>query len=157
MLSSRAFQGRVARLVIRNSGPRASFSQIRSLSAQVDPELDDPLQNGNYPNPPAVKRQFRDPNQDWWDKQERRNFGEPVHEDNDILGVFSPEQYTHVTPGKAVLSIGCFVVAVLGLSGVVSYLYPDKPSAPRTFPEGLEKELGGSGAVRARKPGEDSW
>ncbi|KKA18114.1 hypothetical protein T310_7938 [Rasamsonia emersonii CBS 393.64] len=116
-----------------------------------------PSQNGNYPNPPAIKRQFRDPNADWWDKQERRNFGEPVHEDNDILGVFSPEPYTHVTPGKAFLSIGTFVATFLGLCGVVSLLYPDKPSAPRTFPDGLEKELGGPNAVRARKPGEESW
>lgn len=106
------------------------------------------LQNGNYPNPPAVKRAFRDPNGDWWDKQERRNFGEPVHEDNDILGVFSPEQYTHVTSNKAFLSIGTFVAAFLGLCGLVSLTYPDKPSAPRTFSNGLEKELGGPGAVR---------
>lgn len=34
-----------------------------------------------------------------WDPQERRNYGEPVHEDNDILGIFSPEVYTHFTPG----------------------------------------------------------
>lgn len=27
--------------------------------------------------------------------------------------------------------------------------YPDRPSAPRTFPEGLEAELGGPKAVRA--------
>jgi len=112
--------------------------------------------NGNYPNPPAENRQFRDPYGDWWDKQDRRNFGEPVHEDNDILGVFSPEQYTHVTPRKAFVSIGCFVAVVLSLCGVVSVLYPDKPSAPRTFPDGLEKELGGPGAVLARKPGE-TW
>lgn len=94
-----------------------------------------------------MKRQFRDPHADWWDKQERRNFGEPVHEDNDILAVFSPEQYTHVTPKKAFLSIGTFVAVFLGLCGVVSLYYPDKPSAPRTFPGGLEKELGGPSAV----------
>jgi NADH dehydrogenase (ubiquinone) 1 beta subcomplex subunit 8 len=105
------------------------------------------LQNGNYPNPPAIKRQFRDPNAQWWDKQERRNFGEPIHEDNDILGVFSPEQYTHVTSKKALLSIGTFVVTFLGFCGLVSMYYPDKPSTPRTFPDGLEKELGGSEAV----------
>lgn len=35
-------------------------------------------QNGGYVNPPREKRQFRDPYADWWDKQGRRNFGEPV-------------------------------------------------------------------------------
>lgn len=46
---------------------------------------EDPNMNGEYPDPSAtsalpVKRQFRDPYGDWWDKQERRNYGEPVHE-----------------------------------------------------------------------------
>ncbi|KAL1990369.1 hypothetical protein VTN49DRAFT_6208 [Thermomyces lanuginosus] len=154
MLSRRLVTGRLPQAAFRYTYPRA-FSQVRPLQAEA--QLDDPLQNGNYPNPPRVKRQFRDPHADWWDKQERRNFGEPVHEDNDILGVFSPEQYTHVTPKKAFLSIGTFVAAFLGLCGVVSLYYPDKPSAPRTFPGGLEKELGGPSAVSARKPGEDSW
>ncbi|KAE8548533.1 hypothetical protein EYB25_008911 [Talaromyces marneffei] len=155
MLSRRLVTGRLAQTASSYAHPRAAFSQFRALRAQA--EDDDPHLNGNYPNPPAVKRQFRDPNADWWDKQERRNFGEPVHEDNDILGVFSPEKYTHVTSSKALLSIGTFVVGILGLCGLVSLYYPDKPSAPRTFSNGLEKELGGPGAVRARKSGEDTW
>jgi NADH dehydrogenase (ubiquinone) 1 beta subcomplex subunit 8 len=106
------------------------------------------MQNGGYVNPPPVKRQFRDPHADWWDKQERRNYGEPVHEDNDILGMFSPEEYTHTKPGKGLFQIGCFVAAVFGLCGVVSYTYPDKQSAPREFEGGLERELGGPNAVR---------
>ena len=105
------------------------------------------MQNGGYQNPPREKRQFRDPYAGWWDKQERRNFGEPVHEENEILGVFSPEEHTHVTPRKGLFQIGCFVAAVFGLSGVVSLFYSDKPSVPRTFPDGLEKELGGPGAL----------
>ena len=61
-------------------------------------------QNGNYPDPNLtsalpIKRQLRDPYADWWDPQERRNYGEVVHEDNDILGIISPEAYTHFTPG----------------------------------------------------------
>lgn len=104
-------------------------------------------QDGKYPNPPREKRQFRDPYENWWDKQERRNFGEPVHEDNDILGVFSPEQHTHVSPSKGFFHLSCFVAAVLGLSGVVSLMYPDRPTIPRTFPDGMEKELGGPGAL----------
>ena len=56
-----------------------------------DPNMDpgDPSMNGNYPDPSAtsalaLKRQFRDPyggpDGPWWDPQERRNYGEPVHE-----------------------------------------------------------------------------
>ncbi|OOO08922.1 Mammalian uncoordinated homology 13, subgroup, domain 2 [Aspergillus oryzae] len=146
MLSQRFLTRRLPQVAVRYNAPRAFFSQGRTLAAA---ELDDPLQNGNYQNPPRVKRAFRDPHGDWWDKQERRNFGEPVHEENEILGVFSPEQYTHVTSRKGFFHLGVFVATFLGFCGLVSFYYPDKPSVPRTYPEGLEKELGGPNAVKS--------
>ena len=97
-----------------------------------------------------MKRQFRDPYGDWWDKQERRNFGEPVHEDNDILGIFSLEEYTHMTPARGFLLWGGFIATVLALGVVVRAYYPDRPSAPKEYAEGLEAELGGKGALRVR-------
>lgn len=106
------------------------------------------LQNGGYINPPAIKRQHRDPYADWWDPQERRNFGEPVHEDNDMLGMFSPWDYTWTTTGPGLIMIGTFIATVLGVSGLVYLNYPDRPSYPREFEGGLERELGGPGAVR---------
>ena len=109
--------------------------------------IDKALQNGGYVNPPAVKRAFRDPYGDWWDKQERRNFGEPVHEDNDTLGIFSTEPYTHFQPGHGAVLLGTFIASVFVLMGVVRQYYPDKASVPRTFPGGLDRELGGAGAV----------
>lgn len=118
-----------------------------------DASLTEWEQNGGYPQPPPQKRQFRDPYADWWDKQERRNFGEPVHEDNDILGVFSTEQYTHFKPGFGALLMGTFIATVFTLCGVVGVFYPDKASVPRTFPDGLEAELGGPGAVRVSQLG----
>lgn len=108
-----------------------------------------------YPNPPPVRRQFRDPYYPWFDRQDRRDYGEPVHEDNDILTVFTPEEYTHFKPGWGLVLLGSWIASVFGLCGVVYLYYPDKPSAPRTFEAGLEEELGGKGAVRARRPGED--
>lgn len=66
--------------------------------------------------------------------------------------MFSPEEYTHFKPGKAFFLIGCWVASVLGLCGVVSLYYPDRPSAPRTFPGGLDIELGGKGAVPVSPP-----
>ncbi|KAL5339278.1 hypothetical protein BJX70DRAFT_364365 [Aspergillus crustosus] len=154
MLCHRFLARRLPQVTLRSTVPCASFSQAHALKLS---EAEDPLQNGGYQNPPRVKRQFRDPYVDWWDKQERRNFGEPVHEENEILGVFSPEQYTHVSAGKGLLQLGAFVATFLGFCGVVSFFYPDKPSLPRTFPDGLEKELGGPNALPARKTGEESW
>ncbi|KAF4509294.1 hypothetical protein G6O67_005563 [Ophiocordyceps sinensis] len=118
-------------------------------------EAEDPDMNGGYLNPPPIKRQFRDPYAEWWDPQERRNFGEPVHEDNDMLGMFSPHEYTWTTTGPALLMIGAFIAVFLGVSGVVYLNYPDRPAYPREFEGGLERELGGPGAVRARMAGDE--
>jgi NADH dehydrogenase (ubiquinone) 1 beta subcomplex subunit 8 len=106
------------------------------------------LQNGGYVNPPRIKRQFRDPHADWWDKQERRNFGEPVHEDHDMLGMFSPYEYTWVTPRMALLQLGIAVSVFLSVVGLMKLVYPDRVAYPREFEGGLEKELGGPGAMR---------
>jgi NADH dehydrogenase (ubiquinone) 1 beta subcomplex subunit 8 len=109
---------------------------------------DNVAQNGGYINPPFIKRQFRDPYADWWDKQERRNYGEPVHEDNDMLGIFSTYDYTWTTPGKGLVMMGTFITVFLSVCYLSSLTYPDKPSAPREFEHGLEKALGGAGTVK---------
>lgn len=46
---------------------------------------------------------------------------------------------------------GSFVAAFCGMLTVVSTYYPDRPSAPRTFPGGLETELGGPKTMIANK------
>jgi NADH dehydrogenase (ubiquinone) 1 beta subcomplex subunit 8 len=70
-----------------------------------------------------------------------------VHEDNDILGVFSPEEYRHFTPGWGAVLMGVFAASVVVLSVTVRQFYPDKKSVPRTFADGLEVELGGPTAL----------
>ncbi|KAK0724991.1 NADH:ubiquinone oxidoreductase 20.1kD subunit [Lasiosphaeris hirsuta] len=124
-------------------------SDYPSLTAEEDPNM-----NGGYVNPPRIKRQFRDPHADWWDKQERRNYGEPVHEDHDILGMFSPYEYTWITPGKGLMQIGAFIVTLFGVLYIVKVTYPDQPAYPREYEGGLERELGGAGAPRARIAGD---
>ncbi|KAK3292002.1 NADH dehydrogenase-like protein [Chaetomium fimeti] len=118
-------------------------SDYPKLTAAEDPDM-----NGGYINPPRVKRQFRDPHADWWDKQERRNFGEPVHEDHDILGIFSTWEYTWVSTGKGLFQIGVFVAVFLSVCYGVKLTYSDRTSYPREFEGGLERELGGAGAAR---------
>ena len=108
------------------------------------------VQNGGFVQPAPIKRQFRDPHADWWDKQERRNLGEPLHEDNDLYGMFSTWDYTHFTPNWGWVLFGTFVATFTGFCYTVKQFYPDKPSAPRTFADGLEKELGGPGALLVR-------
>jgi NADH dehydrogenase (ubiquinone) 1 beta subcomplex subunit 8 len=150
MLSRRIVAARpLARaLVPATARLRPQFTQIRTALTEAEQaELADPNQNGGYINPPAEKRSKRDPYGDYWDKQDRRNYGEPCHEDHDILGVMSLHDYDHFTPGWGAVLLGTFVASVFTLMGVMSFYYPDKKSAARTFPDGLEAELGGKRAL----------
>ena len=71
-----------------------------------------------------------------------------MHEDNDILGIFSPYEYTWTNTGPALVMVGTFVAAFLSVCGVVYFNYPDKASYPQEFEGGLQRELGGPGAMR---------
>jgi NADH dehydrogenase (ubiquinone) 1 beta subcomplex subunit 8 len=76
-----------ATATIREATPDKSAEQAE----QASEDLSDPNMNGNYPDPSKtsalpLKRQFRDPRGQWWDPQERRNYGEPVHEVRTMLG-----------------------------------------------------------------------
>lgn len=143
MLSRRA--ATASRSLLQHSQTRALSSTPIAL-ARTDINVLDPGLNGGYPNPPAIKRQFRDPHAKYWDQQERRNYGEPIHEDNDVLGVFTTEKYTWTTPGKGAVMFAAFVASVFALGKVVGLSYPDKPSVAREFD--LTEELGGEKALQ---------
>jgi len=128
---------------------RRAMTPATHIETELDPNSEDPGMNGGYPQLPPIKRQHRDPYGDWWDKQDRRNFGEPVHEDNDILGIFATEDYTWTTPGWGAVLMGTFIATFLGVCGVVYQYYPDTPAVPKRYPGGLDRELGGVGAVLA--------
>ena len=72
--------------------------------------------------------------------------------------MFSLYEYTHMTPARGFLIWGVLISVVL--SGVygLSFYYPDRPSAPKEYESGLDKELGGPGAVRVGTiPSSDLW
>jgi NADH dehydrogenase (ubiquinone) 1 beta subcomplex subunit 8 len=50
--------------------------------------------------------------------------------------------------------LGCAVSVFLSIVGAVYLVYPDRVAYPREFEDGLERELGGSGTMRARKAGD---
>lgn len=136
----------LARSIARTVSSRRAFTSSAPALARTDINVLDPGLNGGYPNPPAIKRQFRDPHAKYWDQQERRNYGEPIHEDNDVLGIFTTEKYTWTTPGKGSIMFLTFVASVVGLSWIIGQTYPDKPSVKREFD--LVEELGGEGALQ---------
>jgi len=65
-----------------------------------------------------------------------------------MLAMLSPYEYTHTTPGKALMMLGVAASVFLSVIGVVYLTYPDRQAYPREFEDGLERELGGKGALR---------
>ncbi|WWC70070.1 uncharacterized protein I206_104016 [Kwoniella pini CBS 10737] len=110
--------------------------QRLSPGEEIDPQL-----NG-YPQLPNISNQQREPF-GWWDRQERKNFGEVMHESEDVIGMWGPDVHK-TTPWSALFQLS----VAFSLIGVASYALisnrPERPVAQRTYPfNGLEKELGG--------------
>lgn len=62
--------------------------------------------------------------------------------------MFTPHVYTWITAGKGLMQIGAFIATILSVCYAAKLTYPDRPAYPREFEGGLERELGGPGAVR---------
>ncbi|BEI86757.1 hypothetical protein CcaverHIS002_0701030 [Cutaneotrichosporon cavernicola] len=112
---------------------------------EVDPQLH------GYPQLPEVSLQLREPF-GWWDIQERKNFDEPVMEEEDYLGMWGPDVFK-IGGGAALLAL----TAALGLVGAFGwFVYETSPplkAVRREYPYGgLEKALGG---YPARKEQDD--
>ncbi|KAK9431976.1 hypothetical protein V1505DRAFT_307603 [Lipomyces doorenjongii] len=101
-------------------------------------------QVGDYPDYPYVSNQSRDPYEKYDDQQLRRNYNDPLHEDDEVLNMWSPDIHDFVSDGQAFKSILYFFATVGVGSYICTYFMPDKPAAPRVYPNGLFKELGGS-------------
>ncbi|KAK9346091.1 putative NIAM subunit of mitochondrial NADH:ubiquinone oxidoreductase [Lipomyces starkeyi] len=108
-------------------------------SAQEDDRM-----AGDYPDYPYVSNQSRDPYEKYDDQQLRRNYNDPLHEDDDMLNMWSPDIHDFVSDGQAFKSILYFFATVGVGSYICTYFMPEKPAAPRVYPNGLFKELGGS-------------
>jgi hypothetical protein len=65
-----------------------------------------------------------------------------------MLGMLSPYEYTWTTVGKGAVMFFTAVVAFMTAVAGVKLAYPDRISYPREYADGLERELGGPGAIR---------
>ncbi|EJF64921.1 hypothetical protein DICSQDRAFT_125040 [Dichomitus squalens LYAD-421 SS1] len=115
-----------------------------TLPDDGDPQL------GDYPRLPFVSKQQR-PARGWEDFQFRRNFGEPLHEQEEVLSVWGPD--VPVVPGPTALR--WFSIAALGFVSfgvLVNYVHPEIPAVRREYPfSGLVSELGSLEANKARE------
>jgi len=126
---------------VRTSPPalaRAYAAPVEFKQPPVDPQL------GDYPQLPAISSQWRKANDPWWDAQGRRNFEEPVPEQDEALTIWAADVYA--TSGPSALfqfSIACGVFTAFGF--LLYYVKPERRSVPREYPyDGLREALGGA-------------
>ncbi|CAH7685054.1 hypothetical protein BY996DRAFT_6416008 [Phakopsora pachyrhizi] len=108
---------------------------------QPDPQLD----GLGYPRVESVSRQWRNPYAKWDDPQERINFNEPLHAEEEMMGIWAPDVH-RISVSTALKNIAV-AFGVIGLIlGAAAATAPSSPVVPRTFPfDGLTRELGGPG------------
>ena len=97
---------------------------------------DDPRMIGNYPDVPAESYQLRDPHGQYFDVQNRRNFGEPLPEEFELLSQWSFDHETQFGLVWILGSIGGLFGGYFLLHWLVSYV-PSPFSgltAPRELP-----------------------
>ncbi|KAI9142469.1 hypothetical protein BKA69DRAFT_1068559 [Paraphysoderma sedebokerense] len=105
----------------------------------IDPQI------GDYPNLKWVNAQDKDPYGNYWDVDDRRNKGEPLHYQDEVISVWGPDVHDYPA-GKATKELLTFF-AVLGGVAFAAIKYDaqsNNPAAPRVYPyDGLKEELGG--------------
>ncbi|GAA5892798.1 hypothetical protein JCM5296_006009 [Sporobolomyces johnsonii] len=84
-------------------------------TSTYDPDEEPALAAMGYPKLPEQSRQLRSP-RGWWDNQERVNFGEPVPENDDVLGMWAPDRHA-VKPSSALAQL----LAMFGAVAVFSF------------------------------------
>ncbi|KAF9048539.1 hypothetical protein BJ165DRAFT_1525983 [Panaeolus papilionaceus] len=130
---------------------RPSANAVRHYSTQEpDPQL-----NG-YPQLPWKSRQNLPP-LGWQDSLTRRNFGDPLHEQEEVLSMWGPD----VAPIDPSIALRQFAVAALGFVAfgffVKEIVTQPPPAVRREYPyDGLVRELGGLEENKARPESAES-
>lgn len=113
--------------------------EVITLADPEHPEL------GAYQNPPIQLAQDKDPYGKYDLQQLRRNFNDPLHIDEDLYDIWSPDYYQPVSDGTALKHNAVFFSLFFGICAAVAIfeLNPEKPAMPRSFPyNGLAEYLG---------------
>lgn len=130
--------------IVRNVTTKTTITDYSNgktikLSDPNQPEL------GDYPNFKPVLAQSKDPYGKYDDQQHRRNLNDPMHIDEDLYDMWSPDYYQHVSDKTALKHNGIFFSCVLGFGALIWYFEanPEKPAMPRSYTAGgLARELG---------------
>ena len=128
--------------MLRQTLIRAARSQPltrRMASTSTNPAkalLTDQSANiGDYPTTvPFTNRQLRPATTKYDNQQERRNFGETVHEEDEILAVFSPDVHRHVTPSRALAHVAAVIAVIYGITMLAQASFEPLKAVRRTYP-----------------------
>ncbi|CAE6426910.1 unnamed protein product [Rhizoctonia solani] len=145
----------LSRIAVRRAVPRLGLARSYATPVEFEQPKNDP-QLGDYPQIPPISVQRR-PAKGWWNLQERRNFGETLPEQHEILSIWAPDVF-NISRANALKQFGIAVAVFLGFVMAVKASVPERPAAPRSYPYGgLVTELGGLDANKAAvyEPEED--
>lgn len=101
---------------------------------------------GDYPDVPVEYTQYRNTYKPWFDKQNKREFNEDLHQNYDLLDGWSPDRFDLVPDSTAVKNNLYFATGVVSFLGLIYFFfYPERPAIKRDYPHGgLYKALGGT-------------
>ncbi|KAI7821720.1 hypothetical protein BC939DRAFT_455202 [Gamsiella multidivaricata] len=100
-------------------------------------------QIGSYPNLPMYNQQWRDGNASagYWDRQDRRNFGETVPEEDEVLNIWSPDVWAFPA-SLGVKRLAAAALAFLGFGYLLTETRPEPHFERRSYSDGLLDALG---------------
>ncbi|ODV75071.1 uncharacterized protein CYBJADRAFT_189217 [Cyberlindnera jadinii NRRL Y-1542] len=144
-VASRAVRGTTKSLLSANILRTNVVGIKRFQSSVTTPPLgkDVPLQEDGYPYVKPELYYYRDPDAKWDDPQNRRNVGELLNPDDDILNLWAPTYYDTVSDSTAV-SFQLIFFAGVGVFSAFMYFffYPERRAVPREYPDGLARDFG---------------
>jgi len=83
---------------------------------------DDPRMIGSYPETPITSYQTRDPHVAWDDPNTRRNYGETIPEDFEVMSPWSFDQEHTFGAAYILLGFGSFFATMYGLHRLFSLI-----------------------------------
>ncbi|KAG0144093.1 hypothetical protein CROQUDRAFT_47776 [Cronartium quercuum f. sp. fusiforme G11] len=140
-LQSRFYSTNLIKTTSQLSLPPSRLAYEFPVLDAPDPQLD----GIGYPRVESTSRQWRNPYAKWDDPQERCNFNEPLHAEEEMMGIWAPDVH-RISVRHALLNLAVAFSALGGILTTAAYVAPKSPVVPREFPyDGLSRELGGEG------------
>ncbi|KAF8199674.1 hypothetical protein BJ912DRAFT_949908 [Pholiota molesta] len=142
-LLRRATRARIAARHQALALPTATRTYATPSQEEPDPQL-----NG-YPQLPFVPR-AKLPPLGWTDNLTRRNFGDTLHEQEEVLSMWGPDA-PPIDPNSALRQFMVVFAGFVSAGLIIKAITPDPPAVRREYPfDGLVRELGGLEENKAR-------